>query len=135
MPHFIDRRLNPKDKSLGNRQRFLRRAREELKRSINDQIKSGKITDVDMEKSVPIPAKGTSEPGFQHAPGSGRKDYVLPGNKEFRAGDRIPKPVLGGGGSGKGSSPTGEAEDDFRFVCRARKSSTSFSRTLSFPTS
>lgn len=116
MPHFIDRRLNPKDKSLGNRQRFLRRAREELKRSINDQIKSGKITDVDMEKSVPIPAKGTSEPGFQHAPGSGRKDYVLPGNKEFRAGDRIPKPVLGGGGSGKGSSPTGEAEDDFRFV-------------------
>ncbi|TIU39703.1 MAG: DUF444 family protein, partial [Mesorhizobium sp.] len=34
MPIFIDRRLNPKDKSLGNRQRFLRRAREELKRSI-----------------------------------------------------------------------------------------------------
>ncbi|TIN59637.1 MAG: DUF444 family protein, partial [Mesorhizobium sp.] len=26
MPIFIDRRLNPKDKSLGNRQRFLRRA-------------------------------------------------------------------------------------------------------------
>ena len=39
MPNFIDRRLNPKDKSLGNRQRFLRRAREELKRSIRDQIK------------------------------------------------------------------------------------------------
>ena len=34
MPNFIDRRLNPKDKSLGNRQRFLRRAREELKQSI-----------------------------------------------------------------------------------------------------
>ncbi len=116
MPNFIDRRLNPKDKSLGNRQRFLRRAREELKRTINDQIKSGKITDVDAEHSVPIPAKGTSEPSFQHAPGSGRKQYVLPGNKEFRAGDRIPKPVLGGGGSGKGSSPTGETEDDFRFV-------------------
>jgi uncharacterized sporulation protein YeaH/YhbH (DUF444 family) len=30
MPIFIDRRLNPKDKSLSNRQRFLRRAREEL---------------------------------------------------------------------------------------------------------
>ena len=27
MPNVIDRRLNPKDKSLGNRQRFLRRAR------------------------------------------------------------------------------------------------------------
>ncbi|TIX44714.1 MAG: DUF444 family protein, partial [Mesorhizobium sp.] len=34
MPIFVDRRLNPKDKSLGNRQRFLKRAREELKRSI-----------------------------------------------------------------------------------------------------
>ena len=33
MPTLIDRRLNPKDKSLGNRQRFLKRAREELKRA------------------------------------------------------------------------------------------------------
>ena len=105
MPNFIDRRLNPKDKSLGNRQRFLRRARAELKRTINEQIKSGKITDVDTEHVVPVPAKGTSEPSFQHAPGSGRKEYVLPGNREFRAGDRIPKPVIGGGGSGKGASP------------------------------
>jgi uncharacterized sporulation protein YeaH/YhbH (DUF444 family) len=116
MPNFIDRRLNPKDKSLGNRQRFLRRAREELKRTINEQIKSGKITDVDTDHVVPVPAKGTSEPSFQHAPGSGRKEYVLPGNKEFRAGDRIPKPVVGGGGSGKSASPAGESEDDFRFV-------------------
>jgi uncharacterized protein len=116
MPNFIDRRLNPKDKSLGNRQRFLRRARAELKRTINEQIKSGKITDVDTEHVVPVPAKGTSEPSFQHAPGTGRKEYVLPGNKEFRAGDRIPKPVVGGGGAGKGASPSGETEDDFRFV-------------------
>jgi uncharacterized sporulation protein YeaH/YhbH (DUF444 family) len=116
MPNFIDRRLNPKDKSLGNRQRFLRRARAELKRTINEQIKSGKITDVDSDHVVPLPAKGTSEPSFQHAPGSGRREYVLPGNKEFRAGDRIPKPAGGGGGSGKGASSTGETEDDFRFV-------------------
>jgi hypothetical protein len=30
----VDRRLNPKSKSLGNRQRFLRRARDELKRTM-----------------------------------------------------------------------------------------------------
>ncbi|TIY09026.1 MAG: DUF444 family protein, partial [Mesorhizobium sp.] len=47
MPIFVDRRLNPKDKSLGNRQRFLKRAREELKRSIRDRIRTGKIADVD----------------------------------------------------------------------------------------
>ena len=50
MPNFIDRRLNPKDKSLGNRQRFLRRARAELKRTINEQIKSGKITDIPLQE-------------------------------------------------------------------------------------
>ncbi|WP_292406286.1 DUF444 family protein, partial [Mesorhizobium sp.] len=55
MPIFIDRRLNPKDKSLGNRQRFLKRAREELKRSIRDQIRTGKIADVDAEHAVSMP--------------------------------------------------------------------------------
>ena len=38
MSHFIDRRLNPKDKSLGNRQRFLRRAREELRQVFNKRL-------------------------------------------------------------------------------------------------
>ena len=33
MAHFVDRRLNPRDKSLGNRQRFLRRTRAEVKRA------------------------------------------------------------------------------------------------------
>ena len=47
MPIFIDRRLNPKDKSLGNRQRFLHRVRAELKRSVQEQIRSGKIADAD----------------------------------------------------------------------------------------
>jgi len=116
MANYIDRRLNPKDKSLGNRQRFLRRARDELKRTINEQIRSGKISDVDAEHSVPLPAKGTGEPTFQHAPSTGRRDHVLPGNKEFRSGDRIPRPVMGGGSGGKNAAASGDFEDDFRFV-------------------
>ena len=55
MPNFIDRRLNPKDKSLGNRQRFLKRAREELKRVIKEQVKSDRIIDVDAAHGVPMP--------------------------------------------------------------------------------
>lgn len=118
MPNFIDRRLNPKDKSLGNRQRFLKRVREELKRTINEQIMSGKISDADGDRAVPIPAKGTSEPSFRHAHASGRREQVLPGNKEFRSGDRIAKPPSGGEGSGKGASTGGgdDSQDDFRFV-------------------
>lgn len=115
MPNFIDRRLNPKDKSLGNRQRFLRRAREELKRAINERIKSGKIGTADQDQIIPIPRKGIGEPTFQRAPHSGRREEVLPGNKTFGTGDRIPRPAAG---SGKGSDPSssGDGEDDFQFA-------------------
>jgi uncharacterized protein len=113
MPIFIDRRLNPKDKSLGNRQRFLRRAREELKRSLRDQIRSGKIADVDAEHAVPMPERGTSEPSFNDARSSGRRQHILPGNRRFTQGDLVPKPGQGGGASSPGNTA---AEDDFRFV-------------------
>ncbi|MFK0691358.1 YeaH/YhbH family protein [Mesorhizobium sp. IMUNJ 23033] len=113
MPIFIDRRLNPKDKSLGNRQRFLRRAREELKRSIRDQIRSGRIADVDAEHTVPMPERGTAEPSFNDDKTSGRRQHILPGNRHFSPGDLIPKP---GQGSGAGAPGNKVSEDDFRFV-------------------
>ena len=114
MPIFIDRRLNPKDKSLGNRQRFLRRAREELKRSIRDKVRAGGIAELDREHAVPIPRKGTGEPTFGDDKDSGRRQHILPGNRTFSPGDLIDKP---GGGGGYGSAPgTTESEDDFRFV-------------------
>jgi len=97
MPIFIDRRLNPKDKSLGNRQRFLKRIREDLKRSIREQIRTGKISDVDADHTVPMPDRGTGEPRFENARDSGQRQHVLPGNREFNPGDRIQKPAQGGG--------------------------------------
>jgi len=115
MPIYIDRRLNPKDKSLGNRQRFLKRAREELKRTIKEQVKAGKITDVDAEHRVPMPARGTSEPTFRPDRSSGERAYILPGNKEFSQGDRLPKPGGSGGAGGTGAG-RGGADDDFQFV-------------------
>lgn len=117
MPNFIDRRLNPKDKSIGNRRRFLKRAQQELKRAVKEHIRSGKIADIEGAHSVPMPSRDTSEPSFRHAPNSGHREYVLPGNKEFSPGDRIAKPPAGGrGGGGDGTPGIGEAEDDFRFV-------------------
>ncbi|TGQ67400.1 YeaH/YhbH family protein [Mesorhizobium sp. M00.F.Ca.ET.186.01.1.1] len=115
MPIFIDRRLNPKDKSLGNRQRFLRRAREELKRSIRDQIHAGRIADVDAEHVVPMPERGTGEPTFNNARNSGKRQHILPGNRHFSPGDLIPKPGQGGG-AGASSPGNTVSEDDFRFV-------------------
>ncbi|PLP57582.1 hypothetical protein CYK37_18355 [Mesorhizobium loti] len=114
MPIFIDRRLNPKDRSLANRQRFLKRAREELKQNVRDEIRNRRIDEVDAEHAVPIPKRGTGEPSFDDAKNSGRRERVLVGNKQFAEGDLIPKRGQGAFGS---STPGDTAsEDDFRFV-------------------
>jgi uncharacterized sporulation protein YeaH/YhbH (DUF444 family) len=85
-----------------------------LKRSIRDRVRDGKISEVDSEQTVSIPAKGTKEPRFEEARDSGRREHVLPGNKHFAPGDRLPKSGQGGG-STSGSSMK-DSEDDFHFV-------------------
>jgi uncharacterized protein len=58
------------------------------------------------------------EPAFSHSRDGGNRDMVLPGNKDYKAGDQIPKPQGGGGGGGGGgkASPDGEGQDDFVFT-------------------
>jgi uncharacterized sporulation protein YeaH/YhbH (DUF444 family) len=112
---IIDRRLNPKAKSLGNRQRFLRRAKAEIRESVRDAIKRRKVSDVDAGEKVKIRSKSLREPSFGLGGGTGKRDFVLPGNKEFSVGDVIRKPEGGGGGSGSKGSPDGEGDDDFVF--------------------
>lgn len=116
MPNFIDRRLNPKDRSLGNRQRFLKRVHDELKRSIRDQVRSDKIADVDAAHGVPVPKRGADEPSFRNASNSGERHHVLPGNESFSPGDRIAKPDAGGGQGGGRGPGRGEGDDDFLFI-------------------
>ena len=118
MRHFIDRRLNPKDKSLGNRQRFLRRTRAQIKEAVNKSLKDRSITDVGKGETVSIPTKGIGEPRFRHAQEGGRRQRIFPGNKEFSPGDRIIKPrsQQGAGEGGKEASDSGEGEDDFSFA-------------------
>ena len=116
MSHFIDRRLNSKNKSTVNRQRFLRRYKSQLKRAVSDAVNRRSITDIDAGEKVGIPSKDISEPTFHHGPG-GSRDMVHPGNKEFQAGDRVPRPE-GGSGSGSGQGRAGRGgsgQDDFVF--------------------
>ena len=112
---IVDRRLNPKAKSLGNRQRFLRRAKAEIRESVREAIKKRKVSDVEGGEKVRIRSKSLREPSFGHGQGSGKRDHVLPGNKDFSVGDVIRKPEGGGGGSGSKGSADGEGEDDFVF--------------------
>jgi uncharacterized sporulation protein YeaH/YhbH (DUF444 family) len=116
MSHFIDRRLNGKNKSTVNRQRFLRRYKTQLKRAASDAVNRRSITDIDGGEKVGIPSKDISEPQFHHGPG-GSREMVHPGNKEFGAGDRVQRPEGGGGqGGGQGQAgKDGSGEDDFVF--------------------
>jgi hypothetical protein len=115
MSHFIDRRLNGKNKSTVNRQRFLRRYKTQLKRAVADAVNRRSITDVDSGEKVGIPSKDISEPVFHHGPG-GTRDMVHPGNKDFLTGDRIQRPEDGEGGGGQGrAGNSGQGEDDFVF--------------------
>ena len=64
MTWFIDRRLNGKNKSMVNRQRFLRRYKAQIKQSISEAINKRSVTDVDSGESVSIPTEDISEPMF-----------------------------------------------------------------------
>ncbi len=117
MRHFIDRRRNPKDKSLGNRQRFIRRAHARIKEAIDRSVKERDIADVANGETITIPSKGIDEPRFRHDRARGTHDGVLPGNREYMAGDKIDKPQGGEGeGAGKKGAKEGEGEDAFRFA-------------------
>ncbi len=56
MPQFIDRRLNPRDKNLGNRQRFLRRTRAQIKQAVDKAVRERAIGDAAKGGSVSIPS-------------------------------------------------------------------------------
>ena len=73
------------------------------------------ITDMDKGEKVNIPTRDTSEPIFHHGQG-GKRQIVHPGNTDFVAGDKVPRPQGGGGGKGScKASNKGEGEDEFVF--------------------
>src|ERR1700676_3325421 len=114
--NIVDRRPNPKGKSLSNRQRFLARARVEVKSAVQEALRKRKVADVDHGEKVAIPTRGISEPIFHHNRRTGRSDHVVPGNKEYVRGDEIPRPQGGGDGGGREGSPDGSGDDAFEFT-------------------
>lgn len=116
MANFIDRRLNSKNKSTVNRQRFLRRYKKQIKKSVSDAINQRGITDIDSGENIVIPKKDLSEPVFHQGSG-GVRDRVHPGNDQFVTGDRINRPPnqQGQGGGQGNASDSGEGDDDFTF--------------------
>src|SRR5476651_1875296 len=102
--NIIDRRPNPKGKSLANRQRFIERTKTEVKDAITDSLKRRKLGDGEGGEKISIPTRGITEPVLRPARSGGKREYVVPGNKKFVAGDQIERPQGGGGGGGRGEA-------------------------------
>ncbi len=115
LQQIIDRRLSGKNKSIGNRERFLRRHKDQIREAVRRAVDGRGIRDMERGEEVHIPKKDLSEPVFGHGEG-GTREVVRPGNRDHVKGDRVPKPQ-GGQGQGQGSqaSDSGEGEDDFVF--------------------
>ena len=114
LQQIIDRRLAGKNKSIGNRERFLRRHQGQVREAVRRAVDGRGIRDMERGEDIRIPKKDISEPVFGHGPG-GTREMVHPGNQEYVTGDQIERPK-GGGKGGKGeASDSGDGEDDFVF--------------------
>ncbi|MGE3301516.1 MAG: YeaH/YhbH family protein [Hyphomonadaceae bacterium] len=130
--HIIDRRLNPGGKSLGNKQRFVRRARAAVRKAVREATRGRGIKEIDQGGEIVIPAEDVHEPTFHHSGQGGSRDYVLPGNKQYISGDTIARPQ-GGGGGGANASTDGGGEDEFRFVLNQEEFLDLFMEDLELP--
>jgi uncharacterized sporulation protein YeaH/YhbH (DUF444 family) len=114
MLQLIDRRPNSRGKSAVNRERFLRRYKAQIQGAVKKMIGERRIADMEKGGEVRVPRKDISEPQFGFGHG-GDREFVLPGNREYVVGDKIPRPE---GSNGRGSGDeggTGESEDAFVF--------------------
>ncbi len=129
---IIDRRLAGKNKSVGNRERFVRRYKEQIAEAVRRAVSKRDIRHIEQAENITIPRKDIREPVFHHGQG-GVRDTVHPGNTEHVRGDRIARPQGGGGGQGSQASDSGEGEDDFTFTLTKEEFMELFFEDLALP--
>jgi hypothetical protein len=110
---IIDRRTSNKNKSVGNRRKFIERNKERIKRYIDHNTSDKGITDTVEDRKVII--DDINEPSFNYDMSTGERDIVLPGNKNMQSGDRVYQPPESDE-SGTGGSDTGDGLDEFSFT-------------------
>jgi uncharacterized sporulation protein YeaH/YhbH (DUF444 family) len=115
--NIVDRRLNPRGKSLSNRRRFIQRARKQLTEAVRKATGERSVTDIGGEDKVWVKTDRLHEPVIHHSHEQGERNYVLPGNRTYEEGDTIKRPPSGGGrGRGSEGSEDGEGNDAFQFA-------------------
>ncbi len=96
LQQIIDRRLAGKNKSIGNRERFLRRYQGQMRDAVRKAVDKRGIRDIEQGEDIHLPKRDISEPSFGHGQG-GAREIVHPGNQEYVRGDHIERPQGGAG--------------------------------------
>ncbi len=110
---IIDRRSSNKNKSVGNRRKFIERNKNRIKRHIDSVTSKKGITDAINDRKIVI--DDIKEPDFNFDMTTGERDTVLPGNKNMKQGDRVYNPPKDDE-SGTEGSDTGDGLDEFAFT-------------------
>lgn len=133
---IIDKRLLPKNNSVGSRQKFIDRYKGAIKQRVKEIITDNSIKDFNKggPKKVVIKRDLMGEPEFTFDRSTGNKDHVLIGNKKFKKGDQIGKDRQGQGkGSGGPGNGNENGEDDFEFILTEKEFSDLFFEDLALP--
>ena len=69
LQQIIDRRLAGKNKSIGNRERFLRRYQGQLREAVRKAVDQRGIRDIEKGEDIHLPKRDIREPSFGHGPG------------------------------------------------------------------
>ena len=112
---IIDRRKSGKNKSVSNRQKFIKRYKSKIKRDINNIANKKGITDVLNDRKVSVPVDDLDEPNFNFDRGTGERDTVHPGNKNMGKGDRVYQSPQSDEAGTEGSED-GDGFDEFTFT-------------------
>ena len=105
----VDRRNDNPNKSASNRERFIKRYKEHIRGTVQEQLRHRSIQDMEQGTDIQIERKHIDEPSFRQQ-NDGIGDYVRPGNDQYSNGDAIAKPS-GGKGKGGGEPGDGKGED------------------------
>jgi uncharacterized sporulation protein YeaH/YhbH (DUF444 family) len=92
MSTIVDRRTTNKNKSVGNRQKFIKRYKSRIKRSVDEIASKKGITDVLKDRKITIDQDEIDEPNFEFDMSTGERDIVFTGNKNLQKGDKVYRP-------------------------------------------
>ena len=105
LQQIIDRRLSGKNKSIGNRERFLRRYQGQIREAVRQARRRARHPRHRAGRGHPLPKRDITEPIFGHGPGGGARDRPSrqPGIRARRP-HRAARRAAAGGGSGSGQA-------------------------------